>query len=133
MRATSPTFLVSGTVRLAGGAAAALLVAGVLAASPALAQSGATGTASPAGAAATSSAAEPVRTLEQRTERIVHEDAGSRIEELRVGGQTRTISVQTNTDIPGYQVQPLDTGRTDGGLGQRPGNAGRSTWRLFNF
>lgn len=133
MRATLPTPPVSGSGRLASATAAALLVAGVLAASTALAQSGATGSASPAGAAVTPSTAEPVRTLEQRTERIVHEDAGSRIEELRVGGQTRTISVQTNTDIPGYQVQPLDTGRTDGGLGQRPGNAGRSTWRLFNF
>lgn len=113
--------------------AAALLLAGVLAASPALAQSGAPGAASPAVAAAPPTAAEPVRTLEQRTERIVHEDAGSRIEELRVGGQTRSIQVQTNTDVPAYQVQPLDAGKTESGLGQRSGNAGRSTWRLFNF
>ena len=114
--------------------AAALLVAGLLVNSSALAQSGTAGAAAAAGTAGSPPpSAEPVRTLEQRTERIVHEDAGSRIEELRVGGQTRSIQVQTNTDVPAYQVQPLDAGKTEGGLGQRSGNAGRSTWRLFNF
>jgi hypothetical protein len=128
MRAIQPTPLVSGSALRASVMATALVVAGLLASASALAQSGSGN--SPAG---TPAGAEPPRTLEQRTERIVHEDAGSRIEELRVGGQTRTISVQTNTDVPGYQVQPLDAGRADGGLGQRSGNAGRSTWRLFNF
>jgi len=44
--------------------------------------------------------------VEKRTERIQIEDAGSRIEELRVGGETRSITVQPKGDMPSYQVQP---------------------------
>ncbi len=69
------------------------------------------------------------RTLEQKTERITHEDAGSRIEELRVGGQTRSIDVQTKTAVPGYQVQPIDPSQSD----DNKGKAGKSSWRLLNF
>ncbi|MBK0394026.1 hypothetical protein [Ramlibacter algicola] len=47
----------------------------------------------------------------QKIERIVHEDAGSRIEELRVGGQTQTITVQPKADVPEYQVEPTKPGR----------------------
>lgn len=67
---------------------------------------------------------DPVRTLEQRTERLSHQDAGSRIDELRVGGQTRRISVQTPTAVPGYEVAPVE---------QPSGQAGRSSWRLLRF
>jgi len=68
---------------------------------------------------------EPVQTLEQRTERITHEDAGSRIDELRVGGQTRRITVQTPAAVPGYEVTPQEQ--------QSQGQAGRSSWRLLRF
>ena len=71
----------------------------------------------------------PVTTLEQKTERITHEDAGSRIEELRVGGQTRRIDVQTNTNVPGYQVEPIDPGQAN----DAKGTAGKSSWRLLSF
>ncbi len=70
-------------------------------------------------------AREPVKTLEQRTERLTHQDAGSRIEELRVGGQTRRISVETPTAVPGYEVAPTEQ--------QPAGQAGRSSWRLLRF
>ncbi len=74
-------------------------------------------------------AQEPVTTLEQKTERITHEDAGSRIEELRVGGQTRSIEVHTNTNVPGYRVEPIDPSRAqDGKTG-----TGKSSWRVLNF
>ncbi len=73
---------------------------------------------------------EPVRSLEQKTERIVHMDSGSRIEELRVGGQTRSIAVETNSRVPGYQVQPLDPSQTPHGRGNPPG---KSSWRLLQF
>lgn len=72
---------------------------------------------------------DPVRTLEQKTERLVHQDAGSRIEELRVGGQTRSIEVQTNSRVPGYQVQPLDPAQASDGRG----STGKSSWRVLNF
>lgn len=72
---------------------------------------------------------EPVKTLEQKTERITHEDAGSRIDEVRVGGETRSIDVQTRTQLPGYQVQPMNAGSGD----NAQGNAGKSSWRVLKF
>lgn len=65
--------------------------------------------------------------IEQKAEKITHEDAGSRIDELRIGGQTRRIEVQTKTSLPPYQVQPLDA--------QDPSQrgAGKSSWRLTDF
>ena len=56
--------------------------------------------------------------IEKRTERIQIEDAGSRIDELRVGGETRSITVQPKGDMPSYQVQP--------GSGQR-------SWKIAVF
>jgi hypothetical protein len=42
----------------------------------------------------------------QRIERIHHEDAGSAIDELRVGGQTQQITVQPKTaKVPRYEVK----------------------------
>lgn len=73
---------------------------------------------------------------EQRAENIVVEDAGSRIEELRVGGQTRSITVQpkTGTPLPPYEVQSNDGARA------RPGNFNESdsvnaprVWNLRKF
>ena len=56
--------------------------------------------------------------VEQRTERIRVEDAGSRIDELRVGGETKSIVVQPKGGMPAYQVQP--------GSGER-------SWKIANF
>ncbi len=44
----------------------------------------------------------------QTIERIRVEDKGSRIDELRVGGQTQSISVQPKNDMPAYEVRPAD-------------------------
>lgn len=54
----------------------------------------------------------------QRVQRIVVEDAGSRVDELRVGGQTQSITVQpkTATALPAYEVRSHDGARA------RPGN-----------
>ena len=49
---------------------------------------------------------------EARVERIVIEDSGSRIEELRVRSQTRSIHVQTKGALAGgYEVVPADPAR----------------------
>lgn len=55
---------------------------------------------------------------EQRTERIHIEDASSSIDELRIGGETRTIAVQPKGGMPAYQVQP--------GSGER-------SWKVLDF
>jgi hypothetical protein len=67
--------------------------------------------------------------IEPKTERIIHHDRGSRIEELRVGGQTRSIQVDTNSQVPGYQVQPIDPSQSN----QDKGAAGKSSWRVIKF
>lgn len=71
---------------------------------------------------------------DERIERIRHEDAGSRIDELRVGGQTRSISVQPKNGAPGYEVSPARGGEdmSDGGNGASA-TTGRSRWRLLSF
>ena len=67
--------------------------------------------------------------LQAKVDRIMHHDSGSRIAELRIGGITRHIEVQTRSGLPAYQVRPLDPARspdTDHGSGQR-------SWRMLQF
>lgn len=59
-----------------------------------------------------------VTAVETRTEHIKVEDAGSLITELRVGGETRSITVQPKGGMPSYQVQP--------GTGER-------SWKIGSF
>ncbi|MGQ2922121.1 MAG: hypothetical protein ACT6SF_06150 [Hydrogenophaga sp.] len=76
----------------------------------------------------------PAATARDNIERITHEDKLTRIDELRVGGQTQSIEVQPKNGAPAYQIQP-DNGNATGGEtgGKRTGNAGRSSWRILNF
>ena len=71
----------------------------------------------------------------QRVERIVHEDAGSRIEEVRYGGQTESITVQPKGDMPAYEVEPANLSRSRpadqrNGLS---GAGGQRYWNVFRF
>jgi hypothetical protein len=71
----------------------------------------------------------------QRVERIHHEDAGVRIDELRYGGQTQSIVVQPKAIVPEYEIQPTDLARS------RPADhrdgmssaTGQRVWNLFRF
>ena len=71
----------------------------------------------------------------QRTERIQIEDAGSRVDELRVGGQTQTISVQPKAgNMPSYEVQSPDGARSR--AGSQSGaetNTGPRVWNVLKF
>ena len=109
-----------------------------LAAGPALAQSQVPPAAPPPDAALTpSEQREPLEgRRNQRVQRIVVEDAGSRVDELRVGGQTQSITVQpkTGTPMPPYEVRANDGARA------RPGNFNESdsvnaprVWNLRKF
>ena len=69
---------------------------------------------SPASAPATA----PRTAIEKRTERILIEDAGSRISELRVGGETKTITVQPKGGMPAYDVKP---------------DSGERSWKILGF
>jgi hypothetical protein len=73
--------------------------------------------------------------IDQRIERIEVQDAGARIHELRVGGETQTITVQPANGMPAYEVVPANGARhraidgRDGGQG----SVGARVWKLLNF
>ena len=48
----------------------------------------------------------------QKIQRIRIEDDSARIDELRVGGQTQSITVQPKANVPAYEFQPTDLGRS---------------------
>ena len=63
----------------------------------------------------------------QRIERIRVEDEGSRVDELRVGGETKNITVQPKVgNLPAYEVQPQNSEGADG-------TNGRRVWRALQF
>ncbi len=68
----------------------------------------------------------------QRVEHIRVEDAGSRVDELRAGGETRSITVTPNAPVPSYDVRPADATRPRGAEAG-PGSAGPRTWKVLSF
>ena len=104
----------------------ALLTTVLLAAAPAFVSVSALAQAV-AGQAAPVEAAAPhpgVKESGQRVEHLRVEDGGSRIDEVRVGGQTRSISVQPKvTQLPAYDVRPARQGQQQGDR----------VWKIGNF
>ena len=94
----------------------------------------------PGAAPATTPAVEPASNKpggrpDRAIERIRTEDAGSRIDELRVGGETQSITVQPKANVPAYEVQPSDGARgaakpSDAG---NTGTTGSRFWNIFKF
>lgn len=72
----------------------------------------------------------------QKIERIHVEDSGATIDELRVGGQTRDITVKPKNSAPAYQVMPNaeDRGRSQGQSDSSASDGGsRVWWNVFKF
>lgn len=71
----------------------------------------------------------------QTIERITHEDAGSRIDEVRYGGQTESITVQPKSGLPAYQIDPgaNSRGRPANRQEEAGGTGGQRTWNLKRF
>ena len=71
----------------------------------------------------------------QRTERIQIEDAGSRVDELRVGGQTQSINVQPKgSDMPAYEVKSPDGARSRSGSNSgAETNTAPRVWNVMKF
>ena len=72
---------------------------------------------------------------EPSIQRIRTEDAGARIDEVRVGGETQSITVQPKANVPSYEVLPSDA--TKGG-GTEPstsgaGSTGKRVWNVLKF
>jgi hypothetical protein len=114
-----------------------LLLAGLaaLAVSAAQAQSAGTPAASAppltASASAPAAGARPGSRPDQAIERIRVEDAGSRIDELRVGGQTRNITVQPKAAVPAYQVRPEDAAGAT--ADDARSGKGSTSWNVLKF
>lgn len=115
----------------------AFLLAGAaawLASAPALAQTTASPAMSPA--PALQPGTNPTsRRPDAAIQRIHTEDAGSRIDELRVGGETQSITVQPKADVPAYEVLPSDSTK-GGGTGPSKsgvGTTGSRVWNVLKF
>lgn len=69
---------------------------------------------------------------EQKIENIRHEDAGSRIDELRVGGETKSITVQPKGQgkAPAYEVDPGSSNRNPAATDRERGSGG---WKIRSF
>ena len=77
----------------------------------------------------------PESKAEPKVERLVHEDEGSRIEELRVRGATQRIVVTPKVGTgKGYEIITGDGSRD---LGEGPntsrGAAGKRVWHVLSF
>jgi starvation-inducible outer membrane lipoprotein len=70
----------------------------------------------------------------QKIERLHHEDAGSTIDEVRVGGQVQSVTVQPKAGVPAYELPPNDMARSRPSDG-RDGMAERRqrVWNFLNF
>jgi len=76
-------------------------------------------TKTPPGAGVPATDSIPTRTaVEQRTEHIRLEDGGSLIDEIRVGGETKSITVLPKGGMPAYQVAPV---------------SGERSWKVLGF
>lgn len=64
------------------------------------------------------SSASVTAAVEKRAERIRVEDSAARIDELRVGGETQSISVQPKSGLPAYQIAP---------------DSGQRSWKILSF
>lgn len=107
-------------------ALAVLPLAAAMAQTPAPARNAASAAATPA---------KPARSArpDKKIERIHTEDAGTKIDELRVGGETEKITVQPKTGGPAYEVKPAE-----GARGKAPATGGTDTngsrvWNVLKF
>ena len=75
----------------------------------------------------------PTGRPDRAIERIRTEDAGSRIDELRVGGETQSITVQPAGNAPAYEVRPMDASRAGSGSAADKGTTGSRFWNILKF
>ena len=82
-------------------------------------------------AAAPSSSSLP----QKATERIRNEDAGTRIDEVRVGGETQSITVQpkTGSRLPAYEVRPSGSTKGSAPAASTGGTTGSRVWNVLDF
>jgi len=70
----------------------------------------------------------------QRWQHLEQEDAGSKIDEIRVGGETQSLTVQPKSKLfnaPTYEFQATNGSRRSTAVG--PGAESRGSARVWNF
>jgi hypothetical protein len=83
--------------------------------------------------AAEAEADRPVKDGEPKVQRTVIEDDATRIEELKVRGQTQRITV-TPKGLKSYEILPADQGRDmSDSAGSQRGAAGKRVWHVMSF
>ena len=87
----------------------------------------------PAASATLVPAESPAAKPSERIERITHEDELARVDELRVGGQTRSIEVTPKNGAPSYQIAPAPGGANLSDNPASKGSTGKSSWRILKF
>ncbi|MEO5660763.1 MAG: hypothetical protein ABIQ90_13355 [Polaromonas sp.] len=70
---------------------------------------------------------------DKKIERIRTEDAGTRIDELRVGGETQQITVQPKTGGAAYEVKPAEGARGTAPAATSTDTNGSRVWNVLKF
>ena len=72
---------------------------------------------------------------DQAIQRIRTEDAGTRIDEVRVGGETQSITVQPKTgpNTPAYEVKPPDSAKGNAPSQSSGDTNGSRVWNVLKF
>jgi len=70
---------------------------------------------------------------DKKIERIRTEDAGTRIDELRVGGETQQITVQPKTGGAAYEVKPAEGARGAAPAAASNDTNGSRVWNVLKF
>lgn len=70
---------------------------------------------------------------DQAIQRIRTEDAGTRIDELRVGGETQQITVQPKTGGAAYEVKPAEGARGTAPAATSNETNGSRVWNVLKF
>ncbi|MGH8831956.1 MAG: hypothetical protein ACREXV_12830 [Polaromonas sp.] len=104
-------------------ALAVLPLAAAVAQTPAPAQNTAATATKPAGAARP----------DKKIQRIRTEDAVTRIDELRVGGETEKITVQPKTGGAAYEVKPAEGARGNPPAAASGDTNGSRVWNVLKF
>lgn len=79
-------------------------------------------------------AAAPANPRERAIQHIEVEDGATRIDELRYGGETQSITVSPRSGARPYQIVPRDgASNFPGALGAAAGAAGQRVWNILDF
>ena len=70
---------------------------------------------------------------DKKIQRIRTEDAGTRIDELRVGGETEKITVQPKTGGAAYEVKPAEGARGTAPASTSTDTNGSRVWNVLKF